>query len=44
MHQPDALAQAQALHQTFVQRRLSPGGCADLLAAACWLARMDLLP
>lgn len=44
MHQPDALAQAQTLHQAFVQRRLSPGGCADLLAAACWLARMDLLP
>lgn len=44
MFQPDALVQAQALHQAFVQRRLSPGGCADLLAAACWLARMGLLP
>ena len=43
MHQLDALAQAETLHRTFVQRRLSPGGCADLLAAACWLARMDLL-
>lgn len=37
---PDALAQAQALHTDFVARRLSPGGTADMLAAACWLQRV----
>ena len=41
---PDALAHAQAIHQAFVARRLSPGGAADVLAAAgliervCWNA------
>lgn len=29
---------AQAVHHAFVQRRLSPGGSADLLAAAHWVA------
>jgi triphosphoribosyl-dephospho-CoA synthase len=43
VHQIDALDQARAMHRAFVQRRLSPGGCADVLAAACWLQRMDLL-
>lgn len=37
---PDAPAQAQALHEDFVARRLSPGGSADMLAAACWLQRV----
>jgi triphosphoribosyl-dephospho-CoA synthase len=37
---PDALTQAQALHADFVARRLSPGGSADMLAAACWLQRV----
>lgn len=37
---PDALAHAQALHAAFVARHLSPGGAADLLAAACWLDRV----
>jgi len=36
---PDAIEHAQALHTAFVARRLSPGGAADLLAAACWLDR-----
>lgn len=31
----DWLGQALASHQVFVQRRLSPGGAADLLAASC---------
>jgi len=31
---------AQALHREFVARRLSPGGSADLLAAACWALRV----
>lgn len=39
MAQPDAHAQLQQLHQAFVARRLSPGGAADMLAAACWLHR-----
>ena len=31
---------ALALHREFVRRRLSPGGAADMLAAACWLTRL----
>lgn len=38
--QADAIARAQALHAAFVVRNLSPGGAADLLAAACWLDRV----
>jgi triphosphoribosyl-dephospho-CoA synthase len=37
---PGALARAQAIHRDFVSRRLSPGGCADMLSAACFLQRM----
>ena len=37
---PDALAHARALHADFVARRLSPGGTADMLAAACWVQRV----
>jgi triphosphoribosyl-dephospho-CoA synthase len=37
---PDAVAQARCIHRAFVQRRLSPGGAADVLAAACWLQRV----
>jgi triphosphoribosyl-dephospho-CoA synthase len=32
---PDWLRKAQAIHREFMRRRLSPGGAADLLAAAC---------
>jgi triphosphoribosyl-dephospho-CoA synthase len=38
--QSDGLARAQAIHRDFVALRLSPGGSADLLAAACWLQRV----
>jgi triphosphoribosyl-dephospho-CoA synthase len=38
--QPQAIAAAQAIHRAFVDRRLSPGGAADLLAAACWVERV----
>ena len=38
---PDARMHALEVHADFVRRRLSPGGAADLLAAACWLARID---
>ena len=37
---PDALAHAGAVHADFVARRLSPGGTADMLAAACWAQRV----
>lgn len=40
---PDAPADAWAIHREFVARRLSPGGCADLLGAACWLHRLGVL-
>jgi len=33
---PDAFMHARSIHADFVARRLSPGGAADLLAAACW--------
>ncbi|MDM0075432.1 triphosphoribosyl-dephospho-CoA synthase [Variovorax sp. J2P1-59] len=35
-----ALAQARAMADDFVARRLSPGGAADTLAAACCVVRM----
>lgn len=34
------LDRAHAIGRTFVARRLSPGGAADMLAAACWMQRM----
>lgn len=37
---PGGLAAAAAIGQDFVRRRLSPGGAADTLAAACWLQRV----
>lgn len=40
MGQNDAWARLAALHSHFVARRWSPGGAADLLAAACWLQRV----
>lgn len=33
--------QARTLHLATVQRRLSPGGSADVLASACWLMALD---
>ena len=38
--QAHALRHAQAIADAFVARHLSPGGAADTLAAACWLARV----
>ena len=38
---PDAPARAARVHASFVERRLSPGGAADLLAAACWVDRVE---
>ena len=37
---PGAMQAAWALHHDFVARRLSPGGAADTLAAACWVVRV----
>ena len=39
----DAPARAARVHAAFVERRLSPGGAADLLAAACWVERVERL-
>ncbi|MBL8351921.1 MAG: triphosphoribosyl-dephospho-CoA synthase [Burkholderiaceae bacterium] len=40
---PQACQQAWRIHRDFVQRRLSPGGCADTLSAACFLERIGAL-
>lgn len=40
---PDGLEAAWAIHRDFVARRLSPGGTADVLAAACWMHRLGAL-
>jgi triphosphoribosyl-dephospho-CoA synthase len=40
---PDGAAAALAIGRDFVSRRLSPGGAADTLAAACLVARIGLL-
>lgn len=37
-------ARALALHREFTARRLSPGGTADVLAAACWVVRVEQGP
>lgn len=37
---PGGMTRAWAIHRDFVARRLSPGGAADTLAAACWLQRV----
>jgi triphosphoribosyl-dephospho-CoA synthase len=40
VHRPGWEGRARALHQAFVARRLSPGGSADLLAAALLVHRL----
>ena len=37
---PEGLREAQAIADDFVLRRLSPGGAADTLSAACWIRRV----
>lgn len=37
------LAHAHAVGRAFVARRLSPGGAADMLAAACWMQRIGAI-
>jgi triphosphoribosyl-dephospho-CoA synthase len=39
--QSDWVCQARALHAQCVARRLSPGGAADVLAAACWFQELQ---
>jgi triphosphoribosyl-dephospho-CoA synthase len=41
--QPHAEDRAWEIHADFVARRLSPGGCADTLAAACFLQRLGAI-
>jgi triphosphoribosyl-dephospho-CoA synthase len=40
----DGLGDARAIARDFVARRLSPGGAADTLAAACWVMRVGAAP
>jgi triphosphoribosyl-dephospho-CoA synthase len=40
---PGGVAAARGIGDDFVHRRLSPGGAADTLAAACWMQRLGLL-
>lgn len=35
--QPNWISNARSIHTAFVQRNLSPGGTADVLASACWM-------
>ena len=37
---PDGLHEAHAIAREFVAQRLSPGGAADTLSAACWITRI----
>lgn len=39
----DAQSHAWSIHRAFVARRLSPGGCADMLSAACLLQRLGVV-
>ncbi len=39
----DGMAAAHTIAEDFVSRRLSPGGAADTLAAACWMQRLGFL-
>jgi triphosphoribosyl-dephospho-CoA synthase len=41
VEQPDWRERAAAVHQSFVARRLSPGGCADLLAITILLDALE---
>jgi triphosphoribosyl-dephospho-CoA synthase len=41
--QANGTAAIETLCAEFARRRLSPGGAADTLAAACWLQRIDAL-
>jgi triphosphoribosyl-dephospho-CoA synthase len=40
---PRSIEHAEAICRSFEQRRLSPGGAADTLAAACWMERIGAL-
>jgi triphosphoribosyl-dephospho-CoA synthase len=38
---PDWCARALAVHEAFIARRLSPGGCADLLAMTLFVDALE---
>jgi len=40
---PDGMGVARRIADDFVRRRLSPGGAADTLAAACWMQRIGAM-
>ncbi|XHS76951.1 triphosphoribosyl-dephospho-CoA synthase MdcB [Burkholderiaceae bacterium UC74_6] len=40
----DGIRKVEAIAREFVARRLSPGGAADTLSAACWLVRLHMRP
>lgn len=40
MAHPEAMTRLRAMHAGFMARRLSPGGSADMLAAACFIVRL----
>ncbi|GAB3457112.1 triphosphoribosyl-dephospho-CoA synthase MdcB [Insolitispirillum peregrinum] len=41
VHAPDWMERAVALHRACIQRHLSPGGAADVLAAACFVKDLE---
>ncbi|HEX3140876.1 MAG TPA: triphosphoribosyl-dephospho-CoA synthase MdcB [Rhizobacter sp.] len=41
---PGGLREARAIAREFVAQRLSPGGTADMLSAACWITRVCAKP
>jgi triphosphoribosyl-dephospho-CoA synthase len=41
---PDGMRKVEAIARAFVSRRLSPGGSADTLSAACWIVRLHMRP
>ena len=43
IEQDDWLAKVRQIHSEFVEKKLSPGGAADLLACACWIVDIQRL-
>ena len=41
VRQPHCQARAEAVHHAFVDRRLSPGGAADVLAMSVFAANLE---
>ena len=43
-HIPDLLEYANVLNERFIRDNMSPGGCADLLAATIFIDSLQVLP